>query len=83
MWLFICFFGYNNYFQTYWLLAGREGRLGGATPGKSVMGLRVLTCTSIEDLTGNGINAPTILVKPGTDPGLQVSFNVCLKGNLM
>lgn len=57
-------------FETF-CLARAQGpnRLGGASPGKNLMGLKVVSCTSVEDM-GNG----TIRVSPARDIGYIYAF---------
>lgn len=57
--------------QTFWLQGGVGGRVGGATPGKTVMGLRVVRC---ENVSVVGDNDETVLVRPGTNLGLGWAF---------
>lgn len=58
-------------FETFWLQGGVGGRVGGATPGKTVMGLRVVRCENVSVL---GANDETVLVQPGTNLGLGWAF---------
>ncbi|KAK9505971.1 hypothetical protein O3M35_009924 [Rhynocoris fuscipes] len=64
------------FFETFWLQGGTNGRIGGASPGKSVMGLRVIRCDSVDRLENNGDADDNnwVLVQPGTDLGLTASF---------
>ncbi|XP_073991497.1 protein FAM8A1 [Rhodnius prolixus] len=64
------------FFETFWLQGGANGRIGGASPGKSVMGLRVVKCDSVDRLENNGDvdDNGWVLVQPGTDLGLAASF---------
>ncbi|CAH1400477.1 unnamed protein product [Nezara viridula] len=58
-------------FETFWLRGGHNGQIGGATPGKSIMGLRVIHCESSAFIReSEGI----IVVKPGTNLGLATAF---------
>ncbi|XP_054268513.1 protein FAM8A1-like [Macrosteles quadrilineatus] len=58
-------------FETFWLVGGVAGRIGGATPGKSMMGLRVVRCENVTNLPGND---EIVVVYPGTDLGLGWAF---------
>ncbi|RZF36913.1 hypothetical protein LSTR_LSTR004601 [Laodelphax striatellus] len=58
-------------FETLWLAKSVGGRIGGATPGKTVMGLCVVRCDTITTLRAED---DVLLVKPGTDPGLRCAF---------
>ncbi|XP_014276497.1 protein FAM8A1 [Halyomorpha halys] len=58
-------------FETFWLQGGHNGQIGGATPGKSIMGLRVIHCESSAFIReSDGV----IVVKPGTNLGLATAF---------
>lgn len=57
--------------QTLWLSGGVAGRIGGATPGKSMMGLRVVRCDTVTSLSEND---ESVIVYPGTDLGLGWAF---------
>lgn len=58
-------------FETFWLQGGGGGRVGGATPGKTVMGLRVVRCENVSVL---GDNDETVIIQPGTNLGLGWAF---------
>lgn len=47
-----------------------DGRIGGATPGKSMMGLRVVRCENLIEIE----NEEMVIVYPGTELGLGWSF---------
>jgi len=58
-------------FETFWLLGGFNGQIGGATPGKRMLKLRVIKCessTSLED------REDMVIVRPGTNLGFGTSF---------
>uniref|UniRef100_A0A1B6JWX9 RDD domain-containing protein n=1 Tax=Homalodisca liturata TaxID=320908 RepID=A0A1B6JWX9_9HEMI len=67
-------------FETFWLAGGVAGRVGGATPGKSMMGLRVVRCESVLPLSDND---ETVIVHPGSDLGLGWSFVRSFMKNLV
>jgi uncharacterized RDD family membrane protein YckC len=54
------------------LQRGIDGRAGGATPGKTVMGIRVVLCTKVTQIEGRPMDV--IAVHPGTDLGLGWAF---------
>ncbi|KZC13667.1 Protein FAM8A1 [Dufourea novaeangliae] len=60
-------------FEAFWLRYGVNGRIGGATPGKSMMGLRVVQCRSI-----TAVERPddpnVVLISPGKDLGLPLAL---------
>ena len=61
---------------------GLYGHIGGATPGKSVMGLRVVQCrniTPVERPDGGEV----VLVSPGTDLGLPLALGRSVVKNLI
>uniref|UniRef100_S4NMV0 Protein FAM8A1 n=2 Tax=Pararge aegeria TaxID=116150 RepID=S4NMV0_9NEOP len=58
-------------------LSSTAGRSGGATPGKAIMGLRVLTASAVIPVEGRPID--TVLIYPGT----QLSFQIALLRSLM
>lgn len=57
--------------QTFWLVRGITRRVGGATPGKLMMGLRVVRCETVTPLLEND---EIVVVYPGTDLGLGWAF---------
>ncbi|KMQ93134.1 protein fam8a1-like protein [Lasius niger] len=60
-------------FEAFWLQHGVYGFIGGATPGKYMMGLRVVQCRSITPVERP--NEPDmVLVSPGTDLGLPLAL---------
>ncbi|KAJ8683507.1 hypothetical protein QAD02_019299 [Eretmocerus hayati] len=60
--IFVCMY------EVAWLQHGRNGRVGGATPGKSLMGIRVIQCHSIQSV--GRPDEELVLVNSGTDLGL-------------
>lgn len=68
--------------QALWLQHGVNGRIGGATPGKSVMGLRVVQCRSITPVERND-GSEVVLVSPGTDLGLPLALGRSVVKNLI
>ncbi|XP_063228437.1 protein FAM8A1 [Bacillus rossius redtenbacheri] len=65
-------------YEALWLWRGLAGRVGGATPGKAVLGLRVVQCQRV--VQANGV---TFIVIPGTDLGLGWSVARSLVKNLV
>ncbi|XP_014241775.1 protein FAM8A1 [Cimex lectularius] len=63
-------------FETVWLKGGTNGRLGGASPGKTFMRLRVVRCKTVTplDTNNNPNDQGMVVVRPGTDLGLGISF---------
>ncbi|XP_067011205.2 protein FAM8A1 [Anabrus simplex] len=59
-------------FEAIWIRRGIGGRVGGATPGKSMMGIRVVLCEKVTPIEGRPVDI--VLVQPGTDPGLFWAF---------
>uniref|UniRef100_A0A1B6E3Q9 RDD domain-containing protein n=1 Tax=Clastoptera arizonana TaxID=38151 RepID=A0A1B6E3Q9_9HEMI len=59
------------FFETFWLVGGMARRNGGSTPGKSLMGLRVVRCETVTPLSDN---EDTVLIQPGTDLTLGWAF---------
>lgn len=57
------------WFQTAWLHRGFRGIIGGATPGKKLMNLRVVRCEKVTLVRGEP--DMVVLVEPGTDLGLM------------
>ncbi|KAK0083029.1 hypothetical protein PV325_009482 [Microctonus aethiopoides] len=68
--------------EALWLQHGVNGRIGGATPGKTVMGLRVVKCRSITPVNRNN-NDEVVLVSPGTDLGLPLALGRSIVKNLI
>ncbi|KAK2589126.1 hypothetical protein KPH14_001951 [Odynerus spinipes] len=60
-------------FEAFWLQRGMNGRIGGTTPGKSIMGLRVVQCRSIVPAERPD-DPDTVYVQPGTDLGFPLAF---------
>lgn len=67
-------------FETLWLAKGLGGRIGGATPGKTMLGLCVVRCESITSLSPDD---ELLLIKPGTDLGIKYAFMRSLIKNLV
>lgn len=68
-------------FETFWLSGGNNGRVGGSTPGKNLMGLRVITCDSSSPVAER--NSERVVVKPGTNLGLGTSLLRALTKNFV
>lgn len=69
-------------FQAFWLQHGVYGYIGGATPGKYIMGLRVVQCQSITPVQRP--NEPNlVLVSPGTDLGLPLALGRSVAKNFV
>ncbi|XP_071569066.1 protein FAM8A1 isoform X1 [Temnothorax nylanderi] len=69
-------------FEAFWLQHGVYGLIGGATPGKYMMGLRVVQCRSITPVERP--NEPDlVLVSPGTDLGLPLALGRSLVKNFV
>ncbi|XP_069704194.1 protein FAM8A1 [Periplaneta americana] len=68
-------------FETFWLQRGIGGRIGGATPGKTMMGIRVVLCTKVTPVEGRPMDV--IVVHPGTDLGLGWAFARSFVKNLV
>ncbi|XP_018393261.1 PREDICTED: protein FAM8A1 isoform X2 [Cyphomyrmex costatus] len=60
-------------FEAFWLQHGVYGLIGGATPGKYMMGLRVVQCRSITPVERPN-EQDVVLVSPGTDLGLPLAL---------
>jgi len=58
--------------QAFWLQRGTDGHAGGATPGKLVMGIRVVLCTKVTHMEGRPVDVVTVY--PGTDLGFGWAF---------
>ncbi|XP_012275527.1 protein FAM8A1 [Orussus abietinus] len=74
--IFVCIF------EAFWLQHGSNGQIGGATPGKTIMGLRVVRCGSIT-LIERPDDANLVLVSPGTDLGLPLAVARSVIKNLI
>ncbi|XP_076645048.1 protein FAM8A1 [Halictus rubicundus] len=61
------------FYEAMWLQHGVNGRIGGATPGKSMMGLRVVQCRNITPVDRPD-SSDVVRVTPGTDLGLHFAF---------
>lgn len=59
-----------------------NGRLGGATPGKSLLGLKVVQCRSVTPIERQG-ETGLVLVSPGTDLGLPLALSRSVIKNLI
>ncbi|XP_020289306.1 protein FAM8A1 isoform X1 [Pseudomyrmex gracilis] len=69
-------------FEAFWLHHGVYGFIGGATPGKYMMGLRVVQCRSVTPV--DRPNEPNVvLVSPGTDLGLPLALGRSVVKNLV
>lgn len=68
-------------FEAFWLRRGLGGRVGGATPGKTLMGIRVVLCEKVVPVEGRPLDI--VLVQPGTDPGLFWAFARSFVKNLV
>ncbi|XP_033208983.1 protein FAM8A1 [Belonocnema kinseyi] len=69
-------------FEAFWLRRGLYGHVGGATPGKSVMGLRVVQCRSVSAVERPD-GGELVLVSPGTDLGLPLAVGRSVVKNLI
>lgn len=67
-------------FETFWLHRGMGG-YGGATPGKTMMGIRVVLCTKVTQIPGRP--ADVVAVYPGTDLGVAWAFSRAFVKNLV
>ncbi|XP_053972703.1 protein FAM8A1 [Hylaeus volcanicus] len=68
--------------EAIWLQYGVNGRVGGATPGKSMMGLRVIQCRNVTPV--DRPNDPdVVLVSPGTDLGLPLALGRSIVKNMI
>lgn len=65
------------YFLQAFCLSGSVGRTGGATPGKALLGLRVVTASAVISVEGRP--KETVLLYPGR----PLSFNIALFRSLM
>ncbi|EFN77793.1 protein FAM8A1 [Harpegnathos saltator] len=69
-------------FEAFWLQHGIYGFIGGATPGKYMMGLRVVQCQSVTPVERP--NEPdVVLVTPGTDLGLPLALGRSMMKNFV
>ncbi|XP_392534.3 protein FAM8A1 [Apis mellifera] len=69
-------------FEAFWLQHGVNGRIGGATPGKSMMGLRVVQCRSVTPVDRPD-DPDVVLVSPGTDLGLPLAIGRSIVKNMI
>ncbi|XP_031837646.1 protein FAM8A1 isoform X2 [Nomia melanderi] len=69
-------------FEAFWLQHGVNGRVGGATPGKSMMGLRVVQCRNVT-VVERPDDPDVVLVSPGTDLGLPLALGRSVAKNLI
>lgn len=69
-------------FEALWLQHGVNGLVGGATPGKSMMGLRVVQCRSVTRIERPN-DPDLVLVTPGTDLGLPLALGRSIVKNLI
>lgn len=67
--------------QANWLQHGRNGRVGGATPGKSLMRLKVVQCRNVTPV--GRPEEELVLVVPGTDLGLFPALGRSVLKNLI
>lgn len=75
-------FQQQYFFQAFWLQHGVNGRIGGATPGKSMMGLRVVQCRSVTPVDRPD-DPDVVLVSPGTDLGLPLAIGRSIVKNMI
>ncbi|XP_058801767.1 protein FAM8A1 isoform X2 [Phymastichus coffea] len=73
--IFVCVF------EASWLQHGRNGRIGGATPGKSIMRLKVVQCKNVTPVGRQ--DEELVLVVPGTDLGLMPALGRSVLKNLI
>lgn len=59
--------------EAFWLRRGMNGRIGGTTPGKSIMGLIVVQCRSVVPAERPD-DPDMVYVQPGTDLGFPLAF---------
>ncbi|XP_076763276.1 protein FAM8A1 isoform X2 [Xylocopa sonorina] len=69
-------------FEAIWLQHGVNGRIGGATPGKFMMGLRVVQCRSVTPVD-RPEDPDVVLVSPGTDLGLPLALGRSVVKNMV
>ncbi|XP_078052489.1 protein FAM8A1 isoform X2 [Augochlora pura] len=69
-------------FEAFWLQHGVNGRGGGATPGKSMMGLRVVRCQNITPVDRPN-DSDVVRVSPGTDLGLPFALARSVMKNMI
>lgn len=69
-------------FETFWLQHGINGRIGGATPGKYMMGLRVVQCRTVTPVERPD-DPDVVFVSPGTDLGLPLALGRSVVKNLI
>lgn len=68
-------------FETFWIYRSLGRQFGGATPGKSLVGIRVVLCTKVTPIDGRP--AGVVAVYPGTDVGLGWAFARSFVKNLV
>ncbi|XP_017876225.1 protein FAM8A1 [Ceratina calcarata] len=69
-------------FEAYWLQHGMYGLIGGATPGKFMMGLRVIQCRNVTPVDRPD-DPDVVLVSPGTDLGLPLALGRSVVKNMI
>ncbi|XP_071859057.1 protein FAM8A1 isoform X2 [Bombus fervidus] len=69
-------------FEAFWLQHGVNGSIGGATPGKFLMGLKVVQCRSITPVD-RPLNPEVVFVSPGIDIGLPLALKRSIVKNLI
>ncbi|KAH0553941.1 protein FAM8A1 isoform X1 [Cotesia glomerata] len=69
-------------FEAIFIQHGINGRIGGATPGKFLMGLRVVQCRTITPVERRD-GTEVVLVSPGTDLGLPLALGRSIVKNLI
>ncbi|GLH13386.1 hypothetical protein R5R35_007427 [Gryllus longicercus] len=68
-------------FEAFWIRRGQGGQVGGATPGKLIMGIRVVLCERVTAVEGRPPD--TVLVYPATDLGWTWAFARSFVKNLV
>ncbi|KOC60499.1 Protein FAM8A1 [Habropoda laboriosa] len=68
--------------EAFWLQRGLNGLIGGATPGKSIMGLIVVQCRSVTPVDRPD-DPDVVLVSPGTDLGLPLALGRSVVKNMI
>lgn len=69
-------------FEAFWIQHGAYGLIGGATPGKFMMGLRVVQCRSVTPVERPD-EPDLVRVTPGTDLGLPLALTRSVMKNLI
>ncbi|XP_060813751.1 protein FAM8A1 isoform X1 [Bombus pascuorum] len=69
-------------FEAFWLQHGVNGRIGGATPGKFMMGLKVVQCRSVTPVDRPD-DPDIVLVSPGIDLGLPLALGRSVVKNII